>query len=207
MGVAVAATLVALLVAFAATTAFQARRIARERDRANQEAAAAKAVNDFLQNDLLAQASAKTQARPDTKPDPDLKVRTALDRAAARIEGKLASQPLVEASIRQTISSTYQDLGLYSEAQRHIERALELRRRALGDEHADTLTSMSKGAESYLGQGKSAQAEELFTKVLTFGVDCSASSTLTLWPACKTWECCTENRVSMCRLSHCSPRH
>ncbi len=126
VGVAATATLIGLLVAFAATTAIQARRIARERDRANQEAAVAKAVNDFLQNDLLAQASADTQARPGTKPDPDLKVRAALDRAAASIESRFDKQPLVEASIRQTIARTYYELGLYPEAQRQLERALDL---------------------------------------------------------------------------------
>src|SRR5262249_35131718 len=93
--------------------------------RAEQEA---RAVNDFLQNDLLAQASAYEQARPDTKVDPDLKVRTTLDRAAERIEGKFKSQPLVEASIRQTIGNAYKDLGLFPEADRQLERALELRR-------------------------------------------------------------------------------
>ena len=109
-GLAVAVSLVALLVAFAATTAIQARRLAQERDRANREAETAQAVNDFLQNDLLAQAGASAQARSSTKPDPDLKVRTALDRAAARIEGKFQAQPLVEASIRLTIGKTYKDL-------------------------------------------------------------------------------------------------
>jgi len=68
-------------------------------------------VNDFLQNDLLAQASAATQSGPSAKPDPDLKVRTALDRAAERIEGKFAKQPEVEAAIRDTIGRTYTDLG------------------------------------------------------------------------------------------------
>jgi hypothetical protein len=37
--------------------------------RANREAAAARAVNDFLQNDLLAQASANNQSGPAAKPD------------------------------------------------------------------------------------------------------------------------------------------
>ena len=111
VGVSAATTLIAMLVAFAATTGIQARRIALERDRANREAEIAKAVNDFLQNDLLAQAGASSQARPNTKPDPDLKVRTALDRAAAGIEGKFAAQPLVEASIRHTIGKTYKDLA------------------------------------------------------------------------------------------------
>ena len=49
----------------------------------------AESVSDFLQNDVLAQASANTQAGPAVKPDPDLKVRTALDRAAARIDGQV----------------------------------------------------------------------------------------------------------------------
>ena len=89
-----------------------------------------RAVNEFLQRDLLAQASARAQASPDTKPDPDLKVRTALDRAAARIGATFAGQPLVEASIRQTIGSAYQDLGLYPEARQQLERALDLRRKS-----------------------------------------------------------------------------
>jgi eukaryotic-like serine/threonine-protein kinase len=45
--------------------------------KARQAEQTAQAVNNFLQNDLLAQASASTQASPSTKPDPDLKVRTA----------------------------------------------------------------------------------------------------------------------------------
>jgi hypothetical protein len=73
--------------------------------RANRAEAEALAVSDFLRNDVLAQAGASTQARSDTRPDPDLKVRTALDRAAAGIQGKFPGQPLVEASIRQTIGT------------------------------------------------------------------------------------------------------
>ena len=49
----------------------------------------AQAVNNFLQTDLLAQASAITQT--ERSPDPDLKVRTALDRAAIKIEGDVGS--------------------------------------------------------------------------------------------------------------------
>ena len=137
-----------------------------EQHRADDEAAVAKAVNDFLRGDLLAQASANTQARPGTKPDPDLKVRTALDRAAARIPGKFEKQPLVEAAIRQTIANTYKDLGLYPEAQRQIERALDLRAKVQGEEHPDTLNAMSDLAEVYTDQGKFASAQSLFTKVL-----------------------------------------
>src|SRR5262249_33223690 len=115
---------------------------------------------------LLAQASANNQARPDTKPDPDLKVRTALDRAAAKIEERFTAQPLVEASIRQTIGNTYKDLGLYPDAQRQMEHSLNLRVRALGEAHPDPLGAMNKLAQLYRDQGKYSQAEPLFTKVL-----------------------------------------
>jgi len=134
--------------------------------RASRAEAGTRAVNEFLQNDLLAQASAYNQARPDNKPDPSLTVRAALDRAASRIEGKFAKQPLVEASIRHTIGSTYHDLGLYSEAQRQFERALDLRRRQLGEKNADTLATMAGLAAVYEHSGKFKAAEPLYTKVL-----------------------------------------
>ena len=114
-----------------------------ERNRADTESATAKAINEFLQNDLLAQAGASAQARPDTKPDPDLKVRTALDRAAARIAGKFEIRPVVEAALRRTIGTAYQDLGLYAEAQAQYERALGLRRRVFGDDHTETAGIMN----------------------------------------------------------------
>ncbi len=138
----------------------------RQSIRANREAAVAQAVNDFLQNDLLAQASAAGQSGPRTKPDPDLKVRTALDRAAARITGKFDRQPEVEAAIRDTIGQTYMDLGLYREARTQLERALDLQRRVLGAKNPRTL-----GTASVLGriadlQGKRAEAEALIRDTL-----------------------------------------
>ena len=151
----------------AGTEAIQERnRAVSEKRRADDEAATAKAVSDFLQGDLLAQASANNQARPGTKPDPDLKVRTALDRAAARIPGKFEKQPLVEAAIRQTIANTYRDLGMYPEAQPHLERAIELRAKVQGDEHPDTLSAMRDLAEIYVFQGRFAPAQILHAKVL-----------------------------------------
>jgi serine/threonine protein kinase/tetratricopeptide (TPR) repeat protein len=137
-----------------------------ERDRADAEAATAKAVNEFLQKDLLAQAGASAQSQPGNKPDPDLKVRTALDRAAARIGQKFRGQPRVEASIRHTISQTYEDLGLFSEAQPHLERAIELRKRELGEENPVTLSTRNNLGELYWRQGKYPEAEKLLTALL-----------------------------------------
>jgi eukaryotic-like serine/threonine-protein kinase len=144
----------------------QQNRALEEKRRADNEAAAAKAESNFLENDLLAQAGTRFQVRTGAKPDPDLKVRTALDRAAAHIEGKFDKQPLVEASIRQSIGMAYLELGVYPEAQRHIERAIDLRRRMLGEENPDTLMSIRNLANLYERQGKFQQSESLYKQVL-----------------------------------------
>jgi eukaryotic-like serine/threonine-protein kinase len=138
----------------------------RQSIRANREAAVAEAVNDFLQNDLLAQASAAAQSGPGTKPDPHLEVRTALDRAAARITGKFDRQPEVEAGIRDTIGQTYLDLGLYPEARTQLERALELQRRVLGAAYPRTLKTMNRLGRTAELQGKYPEAEALFSQAL-----------------------------------------
>ena len=133
-----------------------------QKQRADNEAAIATAVSEFLRRDLLAQASTRSQSRPDTTPDPDLKVRTALDRAAMRIGTTFAGKPLVEASIRQTIGIAYQDLALYPEARQQLERALELRRKALGEDDPATLEVLNDVARSYDLEGKYPEAERLY---------------------------------------------
>jgi tetratricopeptide (TPR) repeat protein/predicted Ser/Thr protein kinase len=138
----------------------------REKQRADNEAATARAINQFLQFDLLAQAGASNQTGPNTRPDPDLKVRTALDRAAVKIPGRFKNQPVTEAALRFTIGKTYLDLGLYAEAEAQLEPAIELTRRALGEEHPYTLDSMNMLAGIYQAQGRYAKAEPLFIKLV-----------------------------------------
>lgn len=138
----------------------------RESIRANREAAVAQAVNDFLQKDLLAQASAANQSGPRVRPDRDLKVRTALDRAAARINSRFDHQPQVEAAIRDTIGQTYMDLGLYSEARAQLQRAFDLYSRAAGPEDPATVAALGYlGYTAYL-QGSYAEAERLLSRTV-----------------------------------------
>ncbi len=157
--------------AVGATGAERAARIAEatattQRNRAESEAANAKAVNDFLNNDVLAQASADAQANPDTKPDPDLTVRTALDRAAKRIEVKFTGKPSVEAPIRRTIGKAYQKLGLNTEALPHLKRALDLNRLMLGDDDPETLEAMHALGEHYFFMSKPDLAEPMLVAAL-----------------------------------------
>ncbi len=110
--------------------------------RARREAAVAQAVNDFLQNDLLGQASASSQVEGGVKPDPNITVRTVLDRAAQKIDGKFNRQPEVEVALRNTMAAAYIDLGLYPEARKQLERARELGRQALGPDNPATLSAV-----------------------------------------------------------------
>ena len=133
---------------------------------AEREAASAKAVVDFLQNDLLAQASARVQSGSGARPDPDLKVRTALDRAAARIEGRFESQPEIEAAIRDTIGKTFANLAEYAASQSQLERALALERAVWGPEHPKTLNTQNYLGRTLWHQGKHREAEALLAPAL-----------------------------------------
>jgi non-specific serine/threonine protein kinase/serine/threonine-protein kinase len=138
----------------------------RQSIRANREAAVEEAVSEFLQNDLLAQASADKQSASHNKPDPDLKVRTVLDRAAAQIPGKFERQPEVESAIRDTIGQTYMDLGVYGESKIQLDRALSLERTQFGVDSPKTLRTLSRLGRLADLQGNDAEAERLLVQAL-----------------------------------------
>lgn len=157
----VAAVFVALVLGVIASTS-EAVRARRAEHKAQQQTEIARAVSDFLQKDLLSQASAFSQS----KPDPDMKVRTALDRAAQNITGKFNQQPEVEAAIRETIGSTYTDLGLYPEGRKQLERALELDKAVWGPENQKTIKTMFYLASAEEEQGKFKDAEAVAKQAL-----------------------------------------
>jgi tetratricopeptide (TPR) repeat protein/tRNA A-37 threonylcarbamoyl transferase component Bud32 len=149
-GVTMAAAIFALLVLSAAGMSVQAARIARERDRAEAEAAKAKAVNDFLQT-MLASANPYVGTR-------DVRVAEVLDRAAAKADSSLAGQPDVEAAVRTTLGRTYWGLGMVDKAEAQFQRALEVRRATLPADDpdvAETLNDLGALAE-YRGDYQSA---------------------------------------------------
>jgi eukaryotic-like serine/threonine-protein kinase len=112
-----------------------------ERDRADAEAATAAAVNSFLQHDLLGQAGAD-QRDADVAPDPDVKVKTLVDRAAASVGTKLAGKPTVQADLRQTLGESYLSLGLLKEAANQLQQSYELNRAARGPNALQTLEAL-----------------------------------------------------------------
>jgi eukaryotic-like serine/threonine-protein kinase len=118
------------------------------------------AMSSFLRNDVLAQAS------PENEPDRDLRVRTALDRAANRIQGRFAGQPLVEAAIRTTLAESYASLGEYAVSETHFQRALWLNRRYLGESHRNTLYVARKIVGVLTDQGLYQKAQALGRQTL-----------------------------------------
>jgi eukaryotic-like serine/threonine-protein kinase len=129
--------------------------------KAKTEAAIAEAVNDFLINDLLAEAAPAKNAR-----EKQVTVESVLDKAAAKIAGKFADQPPVEAAIRHTVGATYRELGLFAKGVPHLERTLEILRRVNGLEHSDTLGAMNTLARLYGADGQYRQAERLHLQAL-----------------------------------------
>lgn len=95
--------------------------------RAEREAAIAKAVNSFLDDDLLAAANPyHTQQR-------DLRVRDVLDRARDAVGERFGGRPAEEAAIRTTLGRSYSGIGDYSQARRQLQRARELGVAAQGE--------------------------------------------------------------------------
>jgi eukaryotic-like serine/threonine-protein kinase len=157
-GVAAAAVLMVLLLVFAGVMAVQARRIARARDRASQEAATATQVSDFLVG--LFNVSDPGEARGTT-----LTAREVLAKGAQQLDS-LRDQPAVQARLQATIGSVDTGLGLYRDAQPLLEAALQTRRRIFGQDHPDTLASAHALANLYWYQGKYRESESLYHDVV-----------------------------------------
>jgi len=159
VGVGFAAMLAILLVAVTALMVAQGRRIARERDRANQEAAAAKQVSDFLVG--LFRVSDPSEARGAA-----LTAREILSNGASRLDTSLRDQPAVQARLQATIGEVYTGLGLYDEAAQLLEKAFDTQKRLLGDGAADTLVTANDLANAYWYQNKFQNAEPLYKHVV-----------------------------------------
>ena len=136
---ATAAAFFLIVVAAAVTLAIQAGKIRLERDRAEQEAARATAINQFLQRTLgAADPWQRGGSRGVTLVD-------ALKQAEKQVHGAFAKQPLVEADVLGAIGRTYAGLGEYEQAESLLRSALQTRAAAEGrttDRVAETLIAL-----------------------------------------------------------------
>jgi len=134
-GVATALVGLSLLTLFAVAMAFQARRLAVERDRANREAVAATQIADFLMG--LFNVSDPSEARGNS-----ITAREILDKGASRISADLRTQPLVAAQLQTVMGRVYHALGLYDSAAPLLQSALSVRQAQLGPRHRDVAESL-----------------------------------------------------------------
>ena len=159
--------LVVLAVAFAVVVSVQygRTRAAREaeaaaRVTAEREADKARQVQRFLQ-EMLASVDPHTAQGRDVSVLHEL-----LDAAARRVGAWASAPPEVEAAVRSTLGQTYLGLGLLADAGPHLRAALDIRQRALGDEHPDTLAARVDWSTWLLAQSATADAEPFLSEAL-----------------------------------------
>jgi non-specific serine/threonine protein kinase/serine/threonine-protein kinase len=149
-GVAATTTIVLLLAAFAAAMAVQVRRTARERDRAER-------LTAFMVD--LFKVSDPSEARGNT-----ITAREILDTGAERITRELKEEPETQAALMANMGAVYQNLGLLPKARPLLEQALDIRRRVLGRDHPDLLTSLNDLGWVLNRTGDYPKAEALFSE-------------------------------------------
>ena len=145
VGVAVAAALVMLLAGFAVMQAVQLRRITRERDRADR---IARFMTDMFK-----------VADPGQKLGNTVTARDVLDKAAHDIDTGLTHDPELQARLMYVMGMSYNNLGLYSRAQKLFERSAQVAGSALGPADIQTLRSRQRLAWTLYQQGQFAAAE------------------------------------------------
>ncbi len=134
-------------------------RASREAERATQQAAIAAEVIAFMNDDLLGAVSPAREGI-------EVTVREVVDRASEEIQGRFSNQPLVEASLRDTLAQTYVGLGELEPAERHLERLIEIRSEARGPDHHDTVAARRRLANVYRSQARHEDSEKLLRSVL-----------------------------------------
>ena len=149
VGVAVAVLFLVFLAVAGVNTKVQSNRIARERDRAELERGKALQVSAFLSDIFKGFAPGESKGSATT-------VRDVLDKAVERIDRELNDQPEVQATLLDTIGKVYYSFNLFDRAGPLLERAFEMRRRILGPDHPETISS--------LGASRANTSAELFYK-------------------------------------------
>jgi non-specific serine/threonine protein kinase/serine/threonine-protein kinase len=130
------------LVAGTVASAWQAVRAIRAESRASARAEEAQQVIGFLADDVFGAAA------PEGHLDRSMTVGTLFDRTDDAIGQRFQRQPLVEASVRLTLARAYDKIGDPRRALPHLDRAVVLRTRVLGEEDPLTVQAMLEQAQT-----------------------------------------------------------
>ncbi|MCA9256049.1 MAG: tetratricopeptide repeat protein, partial [Phycisphaerales bacterium] len=144
------------LVAVATIATFEAVAATEARTIAEQEAERAKASVTFLSN-LLASAD------PDRALGKEVTVRDTLDRASDMIDqGAVAEHPATLAQLHTTIGRSYQALGEFEEARKHLQRGCDLNREVFGSQDVRVANGIDLVANTLISLNDYSGAERLF---------------------------------------------
>lgn len=154
----VAAGIAALV--FVGATLYQSNRATEEAERANREAEVAREVSDFLVSVFEVAGPARSRGEAIT-------ARELLDNGAEQLAGDAVADPEVAARLKSTIAHVYTQLAAYKEAEALFEDALRLQRLHLGDEHTETLQTLTRIGLMYQDLGRFDEAEEMLAETFT----------------------------------------
>jgi len=150
----VAMVAAALLIGIVGLTTglFEAQRQRRE---AIDQSDARGEVNRFLTEDLLAASSPFQQGESVTALD-------LLHRASRRVDERFSGRPLTAAAIHYALGTSFMELGAFEDAARHLDRAIDLRRRFAGADAPDTVRSEIAVASLLAQRERPSEAEAAF---------------------------------------------
>ncbi len=120
----------------------------RERQRADQEAAEARAINRFLNEDLLSAAD------PYGANNKDAPIGEVVERAVPRVAERLGQQPAVAGAVYLTLGNVLVNLGRTEAARTALDRAIELLTRTEGAVAERTVEAriLRAAVEEYAGR-------------------------------------------------------
>lgn len=144
-----------------ATSLWFFRQTLMSRNEERREAAVVRAVNGFLNNDLLAAAN------PNIGGSMDVTVRDAIAKASGRIDARFVSSPQLAVVLHQTVGSAYRTLGQYADAEREFRNARSLAYTAFGPDAAESLTSDLLLAQDLAYQNQYREAQSLLARIDT----------------------------------------
>jgi tetratricopeptide (TPR) repeat protein len=155
----------------AATAAREAEGRARKRAEdaektARAEADKARAINEFLVNDLLVQANPESADRETNSPADQVTLRQVLDRAAEKVGTRFRGRPLLEAALRTALGDTYHGLGAWTESRKQATAALAIYEREKGPGAAETLNAAGRLGHALYHEDRHPEAEPLLRRSL-----------------------------------------
>ncbi len=156
-----AAALVLSLAGGVAGIAWKWREAEFQRAEALASADETRAINTFLIDRLLAQASPERNPRGQ-----QVTVLQLLDRASTTVGTEFTGRPRVEAELRSTIGRAYHQLDAMEKADSQLVEALAIRRRLQGESARETLKALGDLGALRMDQGKLAEAEPMLVDSL-----------------------------------------